>query len=74
MTLVPHTVESILDLFDRESIMKAIKHQANIDETIEDWEARHIMSAQYLCDYAMAVYGRDATEDASKLLNKLELT
>lgn len=74
MSLVPHTVESILDLFDRDSILKAIEHQTNIDESIEDWEARHIMSAQYLCDYAMAVYGTGATESASKLLNKLDLT
>ena len=74
MSLIPHTVESILDLFDRDSIIKAIEHQAKIDEPIEDWEARHVMSAQYLCDYAMAVYGTGAIDSASKLLNKLELT
>lgn len=74
VTNLPHTVESVLDLFPPHVITQSLEYLVGLDEDpVEDWEPRHINAAEQLCNYMRATYPRVAEALQEKLLLKLEL-
>ena len=73
MTHLPHTVESLLDLFTVSQIQQAIEHQLNLNETEDDWEQRHLLAAEYLCNYGELMYPKQLAKYCDKLRTKLNL-
>lgn len=73
MTHLPHTVESLLDLFTVSQIQEAIEHQLKLNETEDDWEQRHLLAAEYLCNYGELMYPKQLAKHCDKLRTKLNL-
>ena len=72
---LPHTTSSLLDLFTADLLQRAIVHQTEIqDETVDDWEPRHIHAAEQLCLYAERTYPRQLKKHVQALRNKLNIT
>lgn len=69
-----HTVESVLDLFTVSQIQQVIEHQTMIsDDTVDDWESRHLIAAEQLCLYAEELYPKQLTKCTERLRHKLNL-
>lgn len=74
MTHLPHTVESLLDLFTVSQLQQTLEHQLKLDETSDDWERRHLLAADYLCSYSELMYPKRLAKHCDKLRTKLNLT
>jgi len=70
---IPHTVEAVLDLFTADQLQTAIERHTRLDETLDDWEPRHLLAAEYLCLYAELTYPRLLNQRCYALREKLEL-
>ena len=76
MNHLPHTVEALLDLFTPEQLQQALDYQTSVvNDTIDDWQQRHLIAAECLCLYVEQVYPRSSCRKAATALrNKLNLT
>jgi len=73
MSPLPHTVESLLDLFTVSQLQQVFEHQLNLDETVDDWEQRHLLAVDYLCNYSELMYSKQLAKYCDKLRTKLNL-
>ena len=74
VTNLPHTIESMLDLFPPHVITQSLEYLVGLDEDpVEDWEPRHINAAEQLCNYMQTTHPRVAEVLREKLLLKLQL-
>lgn len=70
-----HTVSSLLDLFTVDQLQRTIEYQTTLpDETVDDWEPRHLMAAEQLCLYAEMMYPKQLVKHTTRLRTKLNLT
>lgn len=71
---LPHTISSLLDLFTVAQLQWTIEYQTTLpDETVDDWEARHLLAAEQLCLYAEMMYPKELTKYSTRLRTKLNL-
>jgi hypothetical protein len=70
---VPHTVAAVLDLLPPHAIGEAIEYQSTCGDTLNDWEPRHLLAADYLCSYAEMTYLRRYEKQIKKLRTKLKI-
>lgn len=74
MTHVPHTVASLLDLIPPHTIQDIIEYQTNLPEdSLDDWEPRHLYAAEMLCSYAESIYSQRLETKTLKLRQKLQM-
>ena len=74
MIEVPHTVCSLLDLFPPHAIGEALEYQATCpNDSLDDWESRHLLAAEYLCSYAEMTYLKRYSKQINRLRTKLDL-
>lgn len=74
LNVLPHTAEALLDLFTVDQLQRAIEYQTTLpDETIDDWETRHLIAAEQLCMYAEQLYPKQLTKFTQRLRRKLNL-
>ncbi len=74
LNVLPHAAESLLDLFTVDQLQRAIEYQTTLpDETIDDWETRHLVAAEQLCMYAEQLYPKQLTKFTQRLRRKLNL-
>ena len=70
-----HTVESVLDLFTVSQLQQVIERQTMLnDDSVDDWEPRHLIAAEQLCLYAEELYPQQLTPHTNRLRRKLKLT
>lgn len=70
---IPHTVEAAFDLFTVDQLQSVIDRNLRLDETLDDWEPRHLLAAEYLCLYSELTYPRQLNQRCHALREKLEL-
>jgi hypothetical protein len=70
---VPHTVAAVLDLLPPHVISAAIEYQSTCGDTLDDWEAKHLLAADYLCSYAEMTYPRRYEKQVARLRKKLQI-
>lgn len=70
---LPHTLTSVLDLFLPSQIQQALVYQTQLDESVDDWEPRHIHAAECLCLYAEFTHPKELSKYAHALRQKLNL-
>lgn len=74
MNHVPHTVAALLDLIPPHTIQDIIEYQANLPEdSLDDWEPRHLYAAKMLCSYAESIYSQRLGIKTLKLRQKLQM-
>lgn len=70
-----HSIESLLDLLTASQIQQVIERQTTLnDDTIDDWEQRHLLAAEQLCLYAEKLYPKQLAKCTERLRHKLKLT
>lgn len=70
-----HSVASMLDLLTPAQLQEVIERQTTLnDDTVNDWEERHLIAAEQLCLYAETVYPKSLDKYVVRLRNKLNLT
>ena len=71
---LPYMTIALLDLFTVDQLQRAIEYQTNSpDDTLDDWEPRHIHAAEQLCIYAERTYPRQLNKYVRALRNKLNI-
>lgn len=71
---VPHAIEALLDLFPPHMIAQAIEYQTTCpDDSLDDWTPRHLLAAEYLCNYTEMTYINRYNKQVERLRKKLEL-
>ena len=69
-----HSVASVLDLLSPSQLQQVIERQTMLnDDTVNDWEERHLIAAEQLCLYAEIVYPKLLDKPVTRLRNKLNL-
>jgi hypothetical protein len=70
---LPPITESVLDLFNPAQLQQALVYQTQLDESVDDWESRHLHAAECLCLYAELTYPKQLNKYAHALRKKLNL-
>ena len=69
-----HSVASVLDLLTPAQLQQVIERQTMLnDDTVNDWEERHLIAAEQLCLYAEMVYPKSLDKCVARLRNILDL-
>jgi len=70
---LPLTTEAVLDLFNPTQLQEALVYQTQLDESVDDWEPRHLHAAECLCLYAELTHPKPLNKYAHALRKKLNL-
>lgn len=69
-----HTTSELLDLFTVDQLQRTIEYQTTLpDETVDDWETKHLVAAEQLCLYAETMYPKQLSKYSARLRIKLRL-